>query len=57
MVALNPIMIDGTGVCGTYRISVGGGTKFACVDGPEFDRHQVDWNMLMVNKCTCCEQR
>jgi len=57
MVAVNSIMIDGTGMCGTCRVSVGGETKFACVDGPEFDGHQVDWNMLMANKCTCCDQR
>ncbi len=42
--ALNPIMLDGTGMCGACRISVGGETKFACVDGPFFDAHQVDWD-------------
>ena len=40
MVSLNPIMIDGTGMCGGCRVTVGGETKFACVDGPEFDGHQ-----------------
>jgi NAD(P)H-flavin reductase/ferredoxin len=45
-VALNPIMVDGTGMCGACRISVGGETKFACVDGPFFDGHQVDWDEL-----------
>ncbi|MBD3370951.1 sulfide/dihydroorotate dehydrogenase-like FAD/NAD-binding protein [Candidatus Fermentibacteria bacterium] len=47
MVSLNPIMIDGTGMCGGCRVSVGGKTKFACVDGPEFDGHQVDFDELM----------
>ena len=43
MVSLNPIMVDGTGMCGGCRVTVGGVTKFACVDGPDFDGHQVDW--------------
>jgi len=47
IVSLNPIMIDGTGMCGGCRVKVGGRTKFACVDGPEFDGHQVDFNDLM----------
>ena len=47
MVSLNPIMIDGTGMCGGCRVTVGGETKFACVDGPEFDGHQVDFAELM----------
>lgn len=47
MVSLNPIMIDGTGMCGGCRVSVGGQTKFACTDGPEFDGHEVDWDVLM----------
>jgi ferredoxin--NADP+ reductase len=46
-VSLNPIMIDGTGMCGGCRVSVGGATKFACTDGPEFDGHLVDWDLLM----------
>ena len=46
-VSLNPIMIDGTGMCGGCRVTVGGVTKFACVDGPEFDGHQVDYAELM----------
>ena len=46
MVSLNPIMIDGTGMCGGCRVTVGGETKFACVDGPEFDGHQVDFANL-----------
>lgn len=48
IVSLNPIMIDGTGMCGGCRVSVGGKTKFACVDGPEFDGHLVDFNNLML---------
>ncbi len=43
IVSMNPIMIDGTGMCGGCRVPVGGVTKFACVDGPDFDGHQVDW--------------
>ena len=48
MVSLNPIMVDGTGMCGGCRVTVGGQTKFACVDGPEFDGHQVDYDELML---------
>jgi len=48
LVSLNPIMVDGTGMCGGCRCSVGGETKFACVDGPEFDGHKVDFNGLMA---------
>lgn len=47
IVSLNPIMIDGTGMCGGCRVTVGGQTKFACVDGPDFDGHQVDFDELM----------
>jgi ferredoxin--NADP+ reductase len=47
VVSLNPIMIDGTGMCGGCRVTVGGETKFACVDGPEFDAHQVDFKILV----------
>ena len=47
IVSLNPIMIDGTGMCGGCRVNVGGETKFACVDGPEFDGHKVDYDSLM----------
>ena len=47
VVSLNPIMVDGTGMCGGCRVTVGGETKFACVDGPEFDGHQVDFAELM----------
>ena len=47
IVSLNSIMVDGTGMCGACRVSVGGKTFFACVDGPEFDGHQVDWDLLL----------
>ncbi len=47
VVSLNPIMVDGTGMCGGCRVTVDGKTKFACVDGPEFDGHQVDWDELL----------
>ena len=47
IVSLNPVMVDGTGMCGGCRVNVGGETKFACVDGPEFDAHQVDFDTLI----------
>jgi len=47
VVSLNPIMVDGTGMCGACRVEVGGKTMFGCVDGPEFDGHQVDFDLLM----------
>jgi len=47
IVSLNSIMVDGTGMCGACRVSVGGRTYFACVDGPEFDGHLVDWDLLL----------
>ncbi len=50
--SLNTIMIDGTGMCGGCRVSIGGKTKFVCVDGPEFDAHQVDWQNLMSRQRT-----
>ena len=46
-VSMNPIMIDGTGMCGGCRLTVGGKTKFACVDGPDFDGHEVDFDEAM----------
>ncbi len=46
IVSLNPVMVDGTGMCGSCRVEVGGETKFGCVDGPEFDGHLVDFNLL-----------
>ncbi len=51
-VSLNPIMVDGTGMCGGCRVTVGGEVKFACVDGPEFDGHQVDYAELMSRNAT-----
>ena len=48
IVSLNPIMVDGTGMCGGCRVSIGGETKFACVDGPEFDGHKVDYDELIL---------
>ncbi len=50
IVSLNPIMVDGTGMCGCCRVAVGGETKFACVDGPDFDGHQVDWDLLLARQ-------
>ena len=47
MVSLNPIMVDATGMCGACRVSVGGRTRFCCIDGPEFDGHQVDFDELV----------
>jgi len=55
LVSLNPIMIDGTGMCGGCRVSVGGKTQFACVDGPEFDAHQVDFDGL-INRLRAYEE-
>jgi ferredoxin--NADP+ reductase len=52
IVSLNPIMVDGTGMCGGCRVSVGGRTLFACTDGPEFDGHEVDWDILMTRQKT-----
>jgi ferredoxin--NADP+ reductase len=51
-VSLNPIMVDGTGMCGACRVSVGGETKFGCVDGPDFDGHMVDFEELMSRQRT-----
>ncbi|RJS76848.1 sulfide/dihydroorotate dehydrogenase-like FAD/NAD-binding protein [Candidatus Bathyarchaeota archaeon] len=56
VVSLNPIMVDGTGMCGGCRVTVGGETKFACVDGPEFDAHQVDFRELMNRLRTYSEE-
>ncbi|MBI2860924.1 MAG: sulfide/dihydroorotate dehydrogenase-like FAD/NAD-binding protein [Chloroflexi bacterium] len=50
IVSLNTIMVDGTGMCGSCRCSVGGATKFACVDGPEFDGHEVDWDLVLARQ-------
>lgn len=56
IVSLNPIMVDGTGMCGACRVEVDGQTRFACVDGPEFDGHKVDWDLLMARQRLYCEQ-
>lgn len=56
IVSLNPIMVDGTGMCGGCRATVGGETKFACVDGPEFDGHLVDFDELMSRNNRFCEE-
>ena len=50
IVSLDAIMIDGTGMCGACRVTVGGQTKFTCVDGPDFDAHQVNWDELVARK-------
>jgi ferredoxin--NADP+ reductase len=55
LVSLNPIMVDGTGMCGGCRVTVGGKSKFACVDGPEFDGHQVDYDELLLRLQAYCE--
>ncbi len=54
--SLNPIMVDGTGMCGGCRVEVGGESKFACVDGPEFDAHQVNFDILMKRLATYQEE-
>jgi ferredoxin--NADP+ reductase len=55
VVGLNPIMIDATGMCGVCRVIIDGKTKFACVDGPEFDGHKVDWQNLLTRRHTYIE--
>jgi ferredoxin--NADP+ reductase len=50
IVSLNPIMVDGTGMCGCCRVSVDGQTRFTCVDGPDFDGHKVDWDLLLARQ-------
>lgn len=56
LVSLNPLMIDGTGMCGCCRVTVGGKVRFACVDGPDFDGHQVDFDELMNRNAVYREQ-
>jgi NAD(P)H-flavin reductase len=56
VVSLNPIMVDGTGMCGGCRVSVGGETRFACTDGPDFDGHLVDWDLLMDRQKTYAKE-
>jgi ferredoxin--NADP+ reductase len=55
LVSLNSIMVDGTGMCGACRVEVGGKTKFVCVDGPEFDGHQVNFDLLLSRQKTYCD--
>ncbi len=56
IVSLNPIMVDGTGMCGCCRVSVDGSTRFACVDGPDFDGHKVDWDLLTARSRVYSEE-
>lgn len=56
IVSLNSIMVDGSGMCGVCRVEVGGKTKFACVDGPEFDGHEVNYDLLMKRLATYKEE-
>ncbi|MGD9948984.1 MAG: sulfide/dihydroorotate dehydrogenase-like FAD/NAD-binding protein [Desulfobulbus sp.] len=56
LVALNPIMVDGTGMCGACRVSVGEKTKFACIDGPIFDGHSIDWDELASRRSAYSRQ-
>lgn len=56
VVSLNSIMVDGSGMCGVCRVEVGGKTKFACVDGPEFDGHEVNYDLLMKRLATYREE-
>ena len=56
MASLNPIMVDGTGMCGACRVTVGDEVKFACVDGPDFDAHKVDWSQLLLRQRSFCTE-
>jgi ferredoxin--NADP+ reductase len=56
IVSMNPIMIDGTGMCGACRLSVAGKTRFACVDGPHFDAHEVDWDVVLNRRKAYLEE-
>ena len=56
VVSLNSIMVDGTGMCGCCRVSVDDATKFVCVDGPEFDGHKVDWDLLFNRPRIYCDE-
>ncbi len=56
IVSMNPLMVDGTGMCGCCRVSVGGKTLYACVDGPEFDGHAVDWDNAIMRLRAYSEQ-
>lgn len=56
IVSLNPIMLDGTGMCGACRVTIGGATRFACVDGPDFDAHLIDWQELYARRKSYLEE-
>jgi NAD(P)H-flavin reductase len=56
VVSLNSIMVDGTGMCGCCRVSVADATKFVCVDGPEFNGHNVDWDLLLKRQLSYCDE-
>ena len=56
VVSLNSIMVDGTGMCGCCRVSIADRTKFACVDGPEFDGYKVDWDLLAKRQLSYCDE-
>ncbi len=56
IVSMNPVMIDGTGMCGACRVVVGGETRFACVDGPHFDGHQIDWDVVLDRRRAYLEE-
>jgi len=56
IVSLNAIMVDGTGMCGCCRVSIDGVTKFVCVNGPEFDGHHVDWDLLFTRQRIFCDE-
>lgn len=56
IVSLNPIMVDGTGMCGACRVVVGGQTKFGCIHGPDFDGHQVDWDLFLSRQQTYVDE-
>jgi NAD(P)H-flavin reductase len=56
IVSLNSIMVDGTGMCGCCRVSIADKTKFVCVDGPEFDGHQVDWDLVFNRQRSYCDE-
>jgi NAD(P)H-flavin reductase len=56
LVSLNATMVDGTGMCGCCRVSVADSTKFVCVDGPEFDAHKVDWDLLLKRQMGYCDE-
>jgi ferredoxin--NADP+ reductase len=56
VVSMNPIMIDGTGMCGACRLEVDGATRFACVDGPHFDGHKVDWDVILARRRAYLEE-